>query len=364
MKMCASAHPDIMVVDDSPDNLKLLEEMLRPHGYEVRSFPRGRMALAAAERQPPDLILLDISMPEMDGYQVCQRLKASDGLASIPVIFLSALSETEDKVRAFECGGVDYIAKPFRFEEVRARVATHLTLHTLQRALLRQNEQLEEMVNQRTQQLRVALTQVASTYNETLRALGGALDLRDTETAGHSLRVTQYALTIARAMGCRYDELRQIALGAFLHDIGKIGVPDAILLKPAKLTPEETVIMRQHVRIGFEMVSAISFLNEAAQIVLTHQECYDGSGYPQGLSGGRIPLGARIFAVADTLDAMMSDRPYRKALPYAAARQEISRCAGGQLDPDVVSAFLSISEDVWSAIRTNTSPIELWSLSA
>jgi len=344
-----------MVVDDHPANLRLLEEMLRQQGCEVRSFPRGRLALAAAARNPPDLILLDINMPEMNGYEVCECLKSSEKLSSIPVIFLSALKEIGDKVKAFQSGGVDYISKPFQFEEVRARVKTHLKLHELQQALKAQNDHLEQLVGERTGQLQDALKQIELTYDETLHALGGALDLRDNETGDHSERVTRYSLEMARRMMCDELELGQIARGARLHDIGKIGVPDSVLLKPAKLTAEETEIMRKHVRIGYDMVREISFLSSAAQIVLTHHEFYDGSGYPQGLIGKEIPLGARIFSVADTLDAMLSDRPYRTALPFQTAREEIIRCSGSQFDPDVVKAFLSISEEVWAQIRLESS---------
>jgi response regulator RpfG family c-di-GMP phosphodiesterase len=346
---------DIMIVDDNPANLKLLAGMLEQQGYAVHSFPGGRLALAAARRKPPDLILLDINMPEMNGYEVCEHLKASEELSNVPVIFLSALNDIEDKIRGFAAGGVDYICKPFQFEEVRVRVETHLNLQELRQALKRQNEQLEELVSRRTEQLQIALKQIESTYNETLLALGSALDLRDNATAGHSQRVTCYSVEIARVMGCGGEELRNIALGAFLHDFGKIGISDAVLLKPGKLTPEETQLMRQHVRIGYDMVSGISFLSGAAQIVLAHQECYDGSGYPQGLAGNQIPRGARIFAVADTLDAMTSDRPYRKALSFQKAREEIVRCSGSQFDPDVVQAFLSIPEETWKRMHFEAS---------
>ena len=343
-----------MVVDDNPANLKLLEDMLRQQGCEVRSFPRGRLALAAATRNPPDLILLDINMPEMSGYEVCERLKRSEKASNIPVIFLSALNETQDKVKAFQSGGVDYISKPFQFEEVRARVEIHLKLHELQQALTLKNDHLEELVSQRTRQLRAAFQQIELTYEETVHALGGALDLRDNETGDHSERVTRYSLEMARFMVSDEKELKQITLGARLHDIGKIGVPDSILLKPGKLTADETATMRKHVRIGYNMISQISFLWSAAQIVLTHHECYDGSGYPQGLIGKEIPLGARIFSVADTLDAMRSDRPYRAALPFQTAKEEIIRCSGSQFDPDVVKVFLGIPEQVWEQIRVET----------
>jgi response regulator RpfG family c-di-GMP phosphodiesterase len=351
------AQRHIMVVDDNPANLKVLEDMLRQRGHEVRSFPRGRLALTAAMRNPPDLILLDINMPDMNGYEVCAHLKSSEEISSIPVIFLSALDETEDKVKAFCSGAADYISKPFQFEEVYSRVETHLKLHALQLALKQQNEHLEELVDQRTRRLQVALKHIESTYDEILSVLGGALDLRDNETAGHSQRVTRYSSEIAKAMGCGEEERKQIAYGAFLHDIGKIGISDAILHKPGKLTPEETEIMRQHVRMGYDLVSQISFLVGAAQIVLTHQEFYDGTGYPQGLIGKEIPLGARIFSVADTLDAMTSDRPYRNALPFQTARQELVRWSGRQFDSDVVQAFLSIPEQVWMRAGSSTNSV-------
>jgi len=352
--MTTPAQASIMVVDDQPANLKLLEDMLKVDGYRIRSFPRGRLALAAAAQHPPDLVLLDINMPEMSGYEVCERLKASPDLSEAPVIFLSALNATEDKVKGFQTGGADYITKPFQLEEVQARVKTHLKLYSLQQELRHHNDRLEEVVHQRTRQLEVAVERIKTSYDQTLQALGTALDMRDAETAGHSDRVTRYALEIGHAMGCTEEEQAELALGAALHDIGKIGIPDAILLKPGKLSAEETAVMRRHVTIGYELVSQHVFLSRAAQIVLTHHESYDGGGYPQGLAGKEIPLGARIFAVADTFDAMTSDRPYRAAMTYEAARQEILRCAGTQFDRDVVEAFLGIQPEAWTRIRAES----------
>jgi putative nucleotidyltransferase with HDIG domain len=207
------------------------------------------------------------------------------------------------------------------------------------------------MVEQRTRQLQAAMRRIELTYDETLEALGAALDLRDTETAGHSERVSRYALTLARAIGCTDERLKQIRRGSYLHDIGKIGIPDSILLKEGKLTPEEMAVMQGHVRIGYNIVCRIAFLAGAAEIVLTHQERYDGTGYPQGLVGPEIPFGARAFAVADTLDAMTSDRPYRRALPFEVARDEVVRESGRQFDPEVVQAFLKIPEKMWEGIR-------------
>jgi putative nucleotidyltransferase with HDIG domain len=214
-------------------------------------------------------------------------------------------------------------------------------------------QRLETMVEERTKQLKEATRRIEMTYDETLEALAGALDLRDNDTAGHSRRVTLYALEMAQRLNFSEDELKQLERGAYLHDIGKIGIPDSILLKPAKLTPDESAIMQDHVRIGYELMSRVAFLSTAAQIVLAHQEYYDGSGYPQGLSGEQIPLGARIFAVADTLDAILSDRPYRRGRPYAVARAEIERESGKQFDPQVVAVFLSIPPETWTKIQSD-----------
>lgn len=201
------------------------------------------------------------------------------------------------------------------------------------------------------QRQHTAMNPIELTYDETLEALGAALDLRDTETPGHSRRVTRYSRQIARAQGCSNEDLEQIARGSWLHDVGKMAIPDAILFKPGRLSEEETAVMQTHARIGYDLVCRIAFLAPAAEIILTHHERYDGAGYPQGLVRDEIPLGARIFAVADALDALTSDRPYRRALPLARARREIEQESGRQFDPQVVRAFLAIPEDVWEKIR-------------
>ena len=234
---------------------------------------------------------------------------------------------------------------------VGRQVMAQLELRRTLRELDRHRSQLEATVEQRTRQLRAALKRVESTYDETLEALGAALDLRDNETAGHSRRVTRYCLEIATVLGCGEEELKHIERGSYLHDIGKIGIPDSILLKPGQLTLEERSVMDSHVHLGYDIVSKIAFLARPSEIVLTHQERFDGTGYPQGLVGKEIPLGARIFSVADALDAMTSDRPYRRALPFFEARDEILEQSGRQFDPAVVEAFGSVPEEVWSRIR-------------
>jgi putative nucleotidyltransferase with HDIG domain len=248
-------------------------------------------------------------------------------------------------------GATDYVLKPFQLDAVVASLERGLERKRLELEVENYRKKLEQMVDQRTRQLQAAIKRIELTYDETLEALAAALDLKDNETAGHSKRVTLFSLKIAKAMGCTDEQRKQIERGAYLHDIGKIGIPDAILLKPGKLSPREMEIMQEHVRIGYDLVCRISFLAPAAQIVLTHQERFDGTGYPQGLMGEEIPLGARIFTVADTLDAMTSDRPYRRALPYSAAREEIQRESGRQFDPAVVEVFLAIAEETWEGIR-------------
>jgi putative nucleotidyltransferase with HDIG domain len=213
-------------------------------------------------------------------------------------------------------------------------------------------QNLEEVVRARTEMLRQAMEDLEHSYDITLEALGDALDLKDSETEGHSKRVTAYTIALARAMGISAAEIKVIARGAFLHDIGKMAIPDEILRKPAALTPEEQEIMREHCTRGFHILRKIPFLSEAAEIVFSHQEHYDGSGYPGGLRGGEIPIGARIFAVADTLDAITSDRPYRRASSFDTARQEILRCSGSQFDPSVVEVFLKIPNELWHELRS------------
>ena len=235
---------------------------------------------------------------------------------------------------------------------VLASVNQVLERKKVEAALENHHLHIEKMVKQKTAQLRQAKWRIGQTYGETLQALVGAVDLRDSETAGHSERVMAYAIEIAAAMGCSEKQLNTIARGSLLHDVGKIGTPDSILMKPGPLTVEERLVMETHVGIGYRLLNHIAFLAEAAEIVLAHHERFDGTGYPQGLSGVGIPLGARIFAVADTLDAMTSDRPYRRALTFAAAREEIIRESGKQFDPEVVSAFLSIEEGIWPELHT------------
>jgi putative nucleotidyltransferase with HDIG domain len=288
-------------------------------------------------------------MPGVSGMKLLEEVQAKHP----NLAFLMGTGENDIHlgIEAMKLGALDYVTKPFDLAVVVASLNRALGAKRMQLELEGYRHGLEEMVEQRTKQLQAAMKRVELTYDETLEALGAALDLRDNETAGHSRRVTGFCLEMAKAIGCTGDQLKQIERGAYLHDIGKIGTPDSILLKPGKLTAEEWEVMQQHARIGYKVVSRIAFLAPAAEIVLTHQERFDGTGYPQELKGEEIPLGARIFAVADTLDAMTSDRPYRKALPFSAAQEEIVRESGRQFDPEIVRVFLTIPETVWQQIH-------------
>jgi len=343
------SNPRVLVVDDETPVWELLGEKLGRSGFDWHGCSSGEEALGWMEREQFDAIISDLKMPGMTGLNLLKETRKSHPR----VAFLMATGEDDIRVavEAMKQGADDYLLKPFHLDAAVGSVRRALEKKKLESELQKYREHLEEIVDQRTRQLQTSMKRIERTYDDTLEALGAALDLRDTETAGHSRRVSLYCLEIARAMGCTAEQLKTIARGAYLHDIGKIGIPDSILLKEGKLSAEEQTVMQTHVRIGYELVSRIPFLAAAAEIVLAHQERYDGTGYPQGLMGEEIPLGARIFAAADTLDAMTSDRPYRQALPFAAAREEIVRESGKQFDPDVVRVFLAIPDPTWENIR-------------
>jgi response regulator RpfG family c-di-GMP phosphodiesterase len=340
----------VLVVDDDFAIRQLLATKLKLCGFSTTACGSGEEALKLLSNQSFDAIISDLNMPGISGLELLAE--AHRQFPRTAFLMATGVGDVSVGVAAMKQGAADYILKPFQMEAVVASLRRALEMKRMEAELEEYRHRLEEMVEQRTNQLKAAMRRIEFTYDETLEALAAALDLRDNETAGHSRRVTLYAQEIARRCNFSADQLKQLERGAYLHDIGKIGIPDLILLKPGKLTPEETAVMKTHVRIGYELMSRVAFLASASQIVLTHQECYDGSGYPQGLRGEEIPLGARIFAVADTLDAMMSDRPYRQGRPYAVARAEIQRESGKQFDPQVVAIFLKIPEETWIAIRS------------
>jgi putative nucleotidyltransferase with HDIG domain len=340
----------ILVVDDEEAVRSIVAALLEHSGYATTMAESAEEALQHLREDPAyDLVLSDIMMPHADGLSLLDRICTDH--PGTPVVMLTALHDVHVATNAFHRGAFDYLLKPFeraQLYNVVSRAIEHGRLRK-QNATYLQN--LEAVVSARTSRLRSTMQDLESSYDTTLEAMGDALDLRDEETQGHSKRVTAYTIAIARAMGLNADELKGIARGAFLHDIGKIATPDSILLKPGKLDAEEMTIMREHCERGYEMVRKIPFLREAAEIVYAHQERFDGKGYPRGLYGNQIPLGARIFAVADTLDAMTSDRPYRKGTTFADARNEIALCAGGQFDPKIVAVFLEIPTESWAELR-------------
>jgi len=345
----ADSKGSVLILDDEVVVCALLSERLTMEGYRCRTSHDASDALSVLAHETFDLVISDIRMPGMSGLEFLEQ--AREKYPRSAYLMVTGEDDVRVGIQAMKQGAADYLVKPIQLDALVASVERALAIKRMELELESYRRNLEEKVEARTKQLEAAMRRIELTYDETLEALGAALDLRDTETAGHSQRVSRYCLEMASAMGRPRDELKQILRGSYLHDIGKIGIPDAILLKEGKLTAEETAVMQTHVRIGYDLVSRIAFLAPAAAIVLTHQERWDGTGYPQGLVGDEIPLGARIFAIADTLDAMTSDRPYRKALPFATAREEIVRFSGKQFDPEVVRVFLAIDEPVWENIR-------------
>jgi len=343
----------ILVVDDEETIREVVSTLLAARGYRCAAVANGREALARLRAEAYELILSDVVMPEMDGLKLLEQVRQR--YPDTPVIMVTALHDISTALDALRRGAYDYILKPFEKDELYLSVQRALEHRQLLLENRNYQRNLEQLVAERTAQLTEALKELETSYDYTLEALGGALDLKDAETEGHCQRVTAFTISIAQAMGVDPHALRHIARGAFLHDIGKMGIPDEILRKPGPLTEEEQAVMRRHCEIGHAVLQRVPFLREAAEIVLASHERYDGLGYPRGLRGDEIPLGARIFAVADTLDAMTSDRPYRKALSLAAAKEEIRTHAGTQFDPRVVQVFLSLPDTLWQELRRNVS---------
>lgn len=340
----------VLIVDDTPENLSVLGELLQPN-YRVRAANSGRRALQIAGGDPtPDLILLDVMMPEMDGYDVLAELQASPATRDIPVIFVTAMDGTQDEERGLERGAVDYITKPIRPSIVLARVRTQLEIKRARDVLSGQNSFLEAEVARRMRENQ--LIQEVS-----IHALARLAETRDPETGKHLRRTQEYVLTLARAL-CQHprfahylDErtINALAQSAPLHDIGKVGIPDHILLKPGKLTPEEWEIMKTHAELGSNAIAQaeadaekpVEFLAIAKMIARSHHEKWDGSGYPDALAGDAIPIAARLMALADVFDALTCKRVYKPAFSFDDAYRIIVDGSGKHFDPDVVQAFVS-----------------------
>jgi putative nucleotidyltransferase with HDIG domain len=338
----------VLAVDDEVSACKLLSIILGPPAFQCATASSGEEALVALQRERFDAVISDLQMPGMSGMELLAESRRLQ--PHVAFLVTTGVDDVDVGVKAMRSGADDYLVKPLLESVVVASLERALRKRWLEQQVEAYRRHLEDMVVERTEQLQTALRQIEGSYADTLQALGAAIDLRDSETAGHSERVCGYSLAIARPMGWSDKLLGSLARGAYLHDIGKLGVPDSILLKPGPLTPDERALMQQHVQIGFELVRGIPFLADAAEIILTHHERHDGSGYPRGLKAEEILLGARIFAVADSFDAITSDRPYRRASPFAAGRDTIRREAGRLFDPEVVAVFLSIPLETWSTI--------------
>jgi putative nucleotidyltransferase with HDIG domain len=343
--------PDrILVVDDEEPIREIVASMLGTAGYICKQAGSGMEALAVlTSGEEFELMLSDLMMADLDGIGLLERTK--EKYPDMPVVMVTAVHDISVALAAIRNGAYDYLLKPFEREQLLNTVSRALENRRLKVENRTYQTNLESLVKARTDQLQAAMVNLERSYDITLEALGDALDLKDAETAGHTKRVTAFTIAIARAMGLPREHIAVIARGAFLHDIGKMAIPDKILNKPAKLTPEETVIMQEHAYHGYQMLKKIPFLVEASEIVYSHQERFDGTGYPRRLKGEEIPLGSRIFSIADTLDAITSDRVYRPAQSLSAARAEIEKWSGRQFDPDVVKIFLEIPDNIWEDLR-------------
>ncbi len=343
----------ILVVDDTPQNLSLMSDLLKDH-YTVKVASNGARALKIAQSiMPPDLILLDIMMPEIDGYEVCRQLKENEATRDIPVIFLTAKNEVEDEQHGFDLGAVDYITKPISPPIVLSRVRTHMILKSSADFLRDRSVFLEQEVTRRTKE-------ISELQDITVLTMASLAETRDNETGNHIRRTQYYVKLLAEALKNhpRFSAylteatIETLFKSAPLHDIGKVGIPDSILLKPGRFEPEEFEIMKTHTTLGRNSIESaekrlgrtVPFLQCAKEIAYCHQEKWDGSGYPNGLSGEQIPISARLMAVADVYDALISRRVYKKPMPHEEAVALIVEGKGKHFDPDIIDAFLTIQE--------------------
>lgn len=358
----------IMIIDDTPENLMLLIDILKKQEYKIKAFPNGKMAIEAALRNPPDLILLDIMMAGMDGYEISKILKQHEKTQNIPILFISALSSTSDKLAAFEAGGVDYISKPFDAKEVEARVKAHLTIGFLQKKIEEHNRQLQAVVERQVQE-------ITKSHLVTIFSMIKLAEARDDDTGKHIERTKAFCRLLANALKEHPDYqdkisdhfIEDIYNASPLHDVGKIAIPDNILLKPARLTPEEFEIMKTHTSLGEKYLKEAyiesqtnSFLKMGIEIAGAHHEKWDGSGYPKGLSGEAIPLSARIMAVGDVYDALRSKRVYKEAFSHEKSVAILLEGKGKHFDPVMIDTFLAVSETFKEIFDTmNDSDFEL-----
>jgi len=340
--------PRILIVDDEIEITEILADLLSDH-YECLKAGSAEEALSRLRQSEFHLVISDITMPGMSGLEMIPHIKQLS--PDTVVVMISGMQTVESAIGALRLGAFDYLMKPFDLRQVEAVVKRALEHHELVVGKQRYENHLEELVEQRTAELDRALNSLEGAYRSTLQALTAALETRDSETHGHSERVVTYSLRLGREYGLNSEEMKSLEFGSLLHDIGKIGVPDSILRKPAKLTEEEWVLMREHPVHGQQILRGIEFLQGASRVVAQHHEQWDGSGYPLGLRGEDIDICARIFAVADAFDAITSDRVYRRGKPYEAAAKELDDWAGRQFDPKVVEAFHRVPKEDWEELH-------------
>ncbi|MRR07786.1 MAG: response regulator, partial [Deltaproteobacteria bacterium] len=338
----------ILTVDDEDMIRDLMVTALSREGYRCFQAGSAEEARSVLQNNSIDLMILDIMMPGLSGVDFLKELKVLS--PDTVVLMVTALIDTETAMKCIHLGAYDYILKPFDIDRVLLTIRNSLEKQRLLSENREYQANLEKQVEEQTRQIRTAMEDLNLAYNHTLTALVRALDAREKETGSHSERVMGYTMLLGETMGIQEKDLSVMARGALLHDIGKIGISDNILLKPAKLDEGEWRDMKRHPQLGYDILSGIKFLKGPAEMVLAHHERFDGSGYPNGLSRHDIPLGARIFSLVDTLDAMTSDRPYRMALPFNAVICEVERCRGTQFDPEIVDVFLSIPRERWEAV--------------
>lgn len=349
----------ILVVDDEDRNLRVMEALLIPLGYEVILARDGEEAFKKVQEIPPDVILLDVMMPKMDGFEVARRLKEKEETKIIPIVMVTALKEVEDRVRALEVGADDFLSKPVDKTELKARVQSLLKVKAYNDHMRNYQKELESEIARRTQQLRRAFEKIKLASLDTIYRLSTAAEYKDEDTGAHILRMSNYSAAVARKMGLNEKTVEAILYAAPMHDVGKIGTPDSILLKPGKLDPDEWETMKQHTTNGGRILegSDAGFIKLGEVIALTHHEKWDGSGYPKGLKGSKIPLVGRIVAIGDVFDALTSKRPYKEPFSLEKSYGIIQEGKGTHFDPAVVDAFFAIEDEI-SSIKEKYKDLE------
>jgi len=344
----------ILVVDDEERNRRLIEAMLVPLGYQVILACDGDEALKKVSDTPPDVILLDIMMPKVDGFEVAKRLREDEKTKIIPIVMVTALGEVKDRVKALEAGADDFLTKPVEKVELTARVNSLLKVKAYNDHMRNYQRELEARVAKRTNELRRAMEKIKVASLDTIYRLSRAAEYRDEDTGAHIKRMSHYAAAVARRMGLDDNTVESILYAAPMHDVGKIGVPDHILLKPGKLDPDEWELMRQHTIIGAQILegSGAEYIKLAEVIALSHHERWDGSGYPRGLKSSEIPVVGRIVAIADVFDALTSKRPYKEPFSVEKSFNIIKEERTSHFDPEVVDAFFAISDEVLTIKQT------------